>query len=152
MEETLRAALADPNAALAVASGHLTRALSYAGLGEVDIEAATATPLREPAQRQRPSPQRDQDRGRDQRRAEPPAPSEPAKSKPPTKNQQEDDDTQARARKLRDAVRQARDRVEKATAARDAATAREESWRTARSGCMRSCNGSAVSSLTRPRR
>jgi hypothetical protein len=120
VEETLRAALADPKAAQAVASGQLTRALSYAGLGEVDIEAATATPLREPAKRQRPAPVRDQDRGRGRRRAEPPAPAEPAK------NKAEDDDTQARARELRDAVQQARDRLEKATSARDAATERKE--------------------------
>jgi hypothetical protein len=132
VEETLRAALADPKAALAVASGHLTRALSYAGLGEVDIEAATATPLQEPSKR-RQAPrerdrtrardkdqERDKDRGRGRRGTERPAPADPAKSKA------EDDDTQARARELRDAVQQARDRVEKATSARDTATAREE--------------------------
>jgi hypothetical protein len=45
VEETLRAAVADPAAAQAVASGRLTKALSYAGFGEVDITAATATPL-----------------------------------------------------------------------------------------------------------
>lgn len=43
--ETLRAAVADPRAGLAVASGHLTKALSYAGFGEVDITAAVAVPL-----------------------------------------------------------------------------------------------------------
>ena len=48
IEATLQAALADQQAALAVASGRLTRALSYAGLGEVDITAATATPLTAP--------------------------------------------------------------------------------------------------------
>jgi hypothetical protein len=45
IEQTLRAALADPQAELAVASGRLTRALAYAGFGEVDVTAATATPL-----------------------------------------------------------------------------------------------------------
>jgi hypothetical protein len=45
VEQTLRAALADPQAELAVASGRLTRALAYAGFGEVDVTAATATPL-----------------------------------------------------------------------------------------------------------
>lgn len=46
VEETLGAAVADPQAAAAVSSGRLTRALVYAGLGEVDVSAATATPLR----------------------------------------------------------------------------------------------------------
>ncbi len=45
VDETLRAAVADPAASEAVASGRLTKALSYAGFGEVDITAATATPL-----------------------------------------------------------------------------------------------------------
>lgn len=44
--ETLGAAVADPQAAAAVSSGRLTRPLVYAGLGEVDVSAATATPLR----------------------------------------------------------------------------------------------------------
>ncbi len=43
VDATLRAAVADPAAAEAVASGRLTRALSYAGLGEVDISAAVAS-------------------------------------------------------------------------------------------------------------
>lgn len=45
VEETLRAAVADPAASDPVASGRLTKALSYAGFGEVDVTAATATPL-----------------------------------------------------------------------------------------------------------
>ena len=39
---TLEAALADPAAGTAVRSGRLTRALAYAGLGEVDLTAAMA--------------------------------------------------------------------------------------------------------------
>jgi hypothetical protein len=39
---TLEAALADANARTAVRSGQLTRALTYAGLGEVDLTAALA--------------------------------------------------------------------------------------------------------------
>lgn len=42
LQETLTAALSSPAAADAVASGSLTRALSYAGLGEVDLSDATA--------------------------------------------------------------------------------------------------------------
>jgi hypothetical protein len=41
---TLEAAIADPRAGAAVRSGQLTRALAYAGLGEVDLTAALATP------------------------------------------------------------------------------------------------------------
>jgi hypothetical protein len=41
---TLEAAIADPQAGIAVRSGQLTRALAYAGLGEVDLAAALATP------------------------------------------------------------------------------------------------------------
>jgi hypothetical protein len=41
---TLEAALADPQAGDAVRSGHLTKALAYAGLGEVDLTAAMALP------------------------------------------------------------------------------------------------------------
>ena len=39
---TLEAALADPGARAAVRSGRLTKALAYAGLGEVDLSAALA--------------------------------------------------------------------------------------------------------------
>jgi hypothetical protein len=42
VEETLRAALADPAAADAVRTGRLTSALSYAGFGEVDLTDAVA--------------------------------------------------------------------------------------------------------------
>ncbi|GAB6898502.1 coiled-coil domain-containing protein [Kineosporia succinea] len=45
LEDTLGAAVADEQAAQAVFSGRLTRALTYAGFGEVDITEATATPL-----------------------------------------------------------------------------------------------------------
>jgi len=46
VEETLRAALADPAAADAVRTGRLTTALSYAGFGEVDLTDAVAGRLR----------------------------------------------------------------------------------------------------------
>lgn len=45
LEETFGAAIADEQASLAVTSGRLTRALVYAGFGEVDVTAATATPV-----------------------------------------------------------------------------------------------------------
>ena len=43
---TFVAALASPSATEAVVSGRLTRALEYAGFGDVDIRDATARPLR----------------------------------------------------------------------------------------------------------
>lgn len=49
VEETLRAAVVDPRAADAVATGQLTRPLTYAGLGEVDVSQATATPPKQRA-------------------------------------------------------------------------------------------------------
>lgn len=42
VEQTLEAALADPRAAEAVRSGRLVRSLSYAGLGDVDVDGAVA--------------------------------------------------------------------------------------------------------------
>lgn len=44
VEATLEAALADPSAADAVRSGRLTSALSYAGLGGIDLSDAVAVP------------------------------------------------------------------------------------------------------------
>jgi hypothetical protein len=45
VEDTLNAALADPDAALAVASGRLVRSLEHAGLGPVDLHGAVAGPV-----------------------------------------------------------------------------------------------------------
>jgi hypothetical protein len=59
VQETLEAALADPDIADAVRSGRLTRALSYAGLGEGigvgDAVAVWAAPAERPSQRSRPA-------------------------------------------------------------------------------------------------
>ena len=44
--DTFVAALASPEATAAVVSGRLTRTLSYAGFGDVDLSEATARPLR----------------------------------------------------------------------------------------------------------
>jgi hypothetical protein len=57
LEETFGAAVADEQASLAVMSGRLTRALVYAGFGEVDVTAATATPLTEKRRHLRSAPQ-----------------------------------------------------------------------------------------------
>ncbi len=45
LEDTLAAALADPAAAEAVASGRLTTSLRYSGFGSVDLDAAVGVPL-----------------------------------------------------------------------------------------------------------
>jgi hypothetical protein len=46
VESTLRAAVVDPDAGEALAAGRLTTALSYSGLGPVDLSGAVATPVR----------------------------------------------------------------------------------------------------------
>ena len=55
VEETFGAAVADEQAAGAVLSGRLTRALVYSGFGEVDVSDSTATPVaaRAPAARKK---------------------------------------------------------------------------------------------------
>ncbi len=53
VEETLRAAIADEDAGRALLSGRLTTALSYVGMGEVDVSAAVAVPGARP---HRPEP------------------------------------------------------------------------------------------------
>jgi hypothetical protein len=50
---TLEAALADAGARAAVQSGRLTKALAYAGLGEVDLSAAVALPGHQPSARRK---------------------------------------------------------------------------------------------------
>ncbi|MQA86415.1 MAG: hypothetical protein GEV03_17720 [Streptosporangiales bacterium] len=73
---TLEAALADPDAAEAVRSGRLATALSYSGLGAVDISGAVAAPApRSSGERERPSGKQPARGGRreatpDRRRAE----------------------------------------------------------------------------------
>jgi hypothetical protein len=46
VESTLRAAVVDPDAGEALAAGRLATALSYSGLGPVDLSGAVATPVR----------------------------------------------------------------------------------------------------------
>ncbi len=52
---TLEAALADAGARAAVRSGRLTKALAYAGLGEVDVSAAVALPAEQTPAGQKPA-------------------------------------------------------------------------------------------------
>ncbi|MDQ3628050.1 MAG: hypothetical protein M3419_04455 [Actinomycetota bacterium] len=48
VDETLRAAVADADAGHALLSGRLTTALSYVGMGDVDVSAAVALPTARP--------------------------------------------------------------------------------------------------------
>lgn len=48
VEETLRAAVADADAGRALLSGRLTAALSYVGMGEVDVSSAVVVPFARP--------------------------------------------------------------------------------------------------------
>ncbi len=57
VEGTLRAAVADPDAGEALLGGQLTAALSYSGLGPVDLDGAVARPVRAGG-RTAPSPAR----------------------------------------------------------------------------------------------
>jgi len=58
VESTLRAAVVDPDAGAALSAGRLTTALSYSGLGPVDLSGAIATPVRSgrTAPRETPAP------------------------------------------------------------------------------------------------
>lgn len=53
VEETLRAAVADEGAGQALLSGTLTTALTYVGMGSVDVSAAVAVPRARPTGRRR---------------------------------------------------------------------------------------------------
>lgn len=55
VEGTLRAAVADPDAGEALLGGRLTGALSYTGLGPVDLGGAVATPVRAAARTSAPT-------------------------------------------------------------------------------------------------
>jgi hypothetical protein len=60
---TLEAALADAGARAAVQSGRLTKALAYAGLGEVDLSAAVALPGEQASSGRKPAGGRPSGRG-----------------------------------------------------------------------------------------
>ncbi len=71
VESTLRAAVVDPDAGEALAAGRLTTALTYSGLGPVDLSGALATPVRSgPAPRRGAEPEVPTEDGADRRRRE----------------------------------------------------------------------------------
>ncbi len=110
VEETLRAAIADPDAGAALRAGRLTSSLSYTGIGPVDLQGAVATPLR-PA-------------------AAPAAPARPSKQGGPDSAaaRQEAEERRRREeaeRRRREAEQARRDAEEAAARARDAAVAAE---------------------------
>lgn len=59
VQETLSAAIADPQAGEALLSGRLTKGLSYAGLGEVTTSGPVTTAARPTARADRPDPSAD---------------------------------------------------------------------------------------------
>jgi hypothetical protein len=98
VESTLRAAVVDPDAGEALAAGRLTTALSYSGLGPVDLSGAVATPVR----------------------SAPAAPKEVAASDPGAADRKRQE---AEERRLRELEQARRDAEEAASVARDTAAA-----------------------------
>jgi hypothetical protein len=119
VRETFVAALATTAAAEAVGSGQLTRALSYAGFGDVDLSEATAAPApaRRPALRVIKGEGRESGRGRG-RTAEPePEPEEPPKPDPAllkrlAEAEKRSRETMSAAAKAGDALSEATDALE----------------------------------------
>jgi hypothetical protein len=119
VRETFVAALATTAAAEAVGSGQLTRALSYAGFGDVDLSEATAAPApaRRPSLRVIKGEGRESGRGRG-RAAEPePEPEEPTKPDPAllkrlAEAEKRSRETMSAAAKAGDALSEATDALE----------------------------------------
>jgi len=121
VESTLRAAVADPDAGEALQAGRLTTALTYSGLGPVDLSGAVALPVRSGGAAPAPTPAR----------AAP-----PAEQPKPARRAKPDADAAARAqeaeerrrreaaeRRRRELQQARRDAEEAAGVARDAAAA-----------------------------
>ncbi|WP_246078625.1 hypothetical protein [Modestobacter excelsi] len=70
VESTLRAAVVDPDAGEALAAGRLTTALTYSGLGPVDLSGALATPVRSGPAPRRQAEEAPTEDGADRRRRE----------------------------------------------------------------------------------
>jgi hypothetical protein len=104
VESTLRAAVVDPEAGEALAAGRLTTALSYSGLGPVDLSGAVATPVRSAATARRGA-----------RAAEAPAPQGP--------DAEERRRREAEERRRQELEQARRDAAEAAGVARDTAAA-----------------------------
>ncbi|MQA32631.1 hypothetical protein [Modestobacter roseus] len=108
VEATLRAAVADPDAGSALQAGRLTTALSYTGLGPVDLSAAVAAPARPPRSSPSAAPADDTDDLADAR--------ERARQ-------------EAAERRARELAQAERDAEEAAAVARDAAAATADAER-----------------------
>ena len=117
VRETFVAALATTAAAEAVGSGQLTRALSYAGFGDVDLSEATAAPA--PARRPalRVIMGEGQESGRGRGRTAEPEPEEPPKPDPAllkrlAEAEKRSRETMSAAAKAGDALSEATDALE----------------------------------------
>ncbi|WP_246626809.1 hypothetical protein [Modestobacter italicus] len=130
VEGTLRAAMADPDAGQALLAGRLTTALTYSGLGPVDLSGAVATPVRagrtapagsgvaEPATTVRPpSPAHAADGQQD---------AEECRREAEERRRQEEDRRREEERRRRELEQARRDAEEAAGVARDAAAAAED--------------------------
>jgi len=117
VRETFVAALATTAAAEAVGSGQLTRALSYAGFGDVDLSEATAAPApaRRPALRVIKGEGRESGRGQgrtaEQEPEEPPKP-DPALLKRLAEAEKRSRETMSAAAEAGDALSEATDALE----------------------------------------
>ena len=120
VEETLRAAVVDPRAADAVATGQLTRALTYAGLGEVDVSQATATPPKKQASSKKAASQRSSGSQKTS------APERKARDEPESANARKDAARRAAAERTAvEAVEQLEAAAERVTSAQKARQAAE---------------------------
>ena len=120
VEETLRAAVVDPRAADAVATGQLTRALTYAGLGEVDVSQSTATPPKQRASSKQAEPQRSSGSQKTS------APERKARDEPESANARKDAARRAAAERTAvEAVEQLEAAAERVTSAQKARQAAE---------------------------
>ena len=127
VRETFVAALATTAAADAVGSGQLTRALSYAGFGDVDLSEATAAPApaRRPALRVIPGEGKGPGRSGRGRAAEPEPESEPEeRAKPDPALQKRLAEAEKRSRETMSAAATAGDALSEATEALESLDAR----------------------------
>ena len=118
VESTLRAAVVDPGAGEALTAGRLTTALTYSGLGPVDLSGAVATPVRSGGAAAVPE-------GKSAER-KPPARTSPAKkAAAPGRDAEARRRREAEERRRQEVEQARRDAAEAAGVARDAAAAAE---------------------------
>ena len=128
VRETFVAALATTAAAETVGSGQLTRALSYAGFGDVDLSEATAAPApaRRPALRVIKGEGQGSGRGKGRATEPEPEPEEPAEPDPALLKRLAE--AEKRSRETMSAAAKAGDALSEATDALETWTPGSPSW------------------------